>query len=210
MVAVRPEMRTLTSASRIAGRPSTGRISAPWPTIWTRQAVVGHRRAARLEGRPAARWSRCRAVRRCRPERALRPRRAPSARSMTGHSRFIAATDMRVPAIPSASRGSSPEKSRLPVSATPISALPNSPCSRSMRCLSGSIRSRSRTRLRTSGSGSTGAAEASTTVPPETCSPQTLLPSRGASNCANRVMRLPPDRSGTASPALGAWRPNRG
>ena len=30
-------------------------------------------------------------------------------------------------------------------------------------------------------------------MPPETWRPHTLLPSRGASNCASRVMRLPPD-----------------
>src|SRR5215471_15158034 len=104
----------------------------------------------------------------------------------------MAATDMRVLAIPRVSRGSSPEKSRLPLSATPRLVLPNSLGSRSMRCLLALIRSFSRMRLSTSAFGSTGA-EASTRLPPETSSPQTPLPSRGASSCASSVMRLPPD-----------------
>ena len=41
MVAVRPEMCTLTSASRMAGKPSIGRISAPWPMIWTNKPSSG-------------------------------------------------------------------------------------------------------------------------------------------------------------------------
>ena len=40
-------------------------------------------------------------------------------RAKAGQSRFMAETDMRVPAMPSASRGSSLEKSTLPESATP-------------------------------------------------------------------------------------------
>src|SRR5262249_61149278 len=48
MVAVRPEICTLTSASRIAGRPSTGRISAPWPLIWINKPSSGIGGAPRL------------------------------------------------------------------------------------------------------------------------------------------------------------------
>src|SRR6476646_2428688 len=41
ITAVRPEIRRLTSASRIAGRPATGRTSAPVPTIWINRPSSG-------------------------------------------------------------------------------------------------------------------------------------------------------------------------
>ena len=189
--AVRPEMCRLTSASRMAGRPSTGRISPPCPVSWISKPSSGTGgpldlsvdQGALVEMSmrsivPAWTWSTTQA-------------RTFEA-TVTGHSRFMAATDMRVLANPSVTRGSSPEKSRLPVSAMPRSVLPTSLGSRSMRCLAGLIRIRSRTRLRTSACGSTGA-DASTAPPPEICSPQMPLPSRGDSNCASSVMRVPPE-----------------
>src|SRR5947199_152153 len=156
ITAVRPEMCRLTSASRMAGRPSTGRISPPCPVSWISKPSSGTGgpldlsvdQGALVEMSmrsivPAWTWSTTQA-------------RTFEA-TVTGHSRFMAATDMRVLANPSVTRGSSPEKSRLPVSAMPRSVLPTSLGSRSMRCLAGLIRIRSRTRLRTSACGSTGA-----------------------------------------------------
>ena len=160
MVAVRPEMRTLTSASRMPGKPSTGLISAPWPTISIARPSSGTGGPLDLSVDQGALVVIIQPLDRAALDMFFTQERTFGAEN-TGQSRFMAATGMRVPATPIASRGSSPEKSRLPESATPSSGLPNSPCSISMRCLRArSTRNCSRKRLRTSGSASLAAAEA--------------------------------------------------
>ncbi len=189
-VAVRPEMRTFMSASRIGGKPSIGRISAPLPVISIPNPLSGiggpldrsvdSCALVAIEMRSTVPLTRCSSTQ-------WRTLGAMNA----GHSRFIAVTDMRLPAMPISRRGSPLARSMWPEARSPISVLPNSPCSMSMRCFSGSSRMRSRKRLRTMGLGSLVAA-ASTTVPPVIFMPHDPPASRGASSCANSVIRLPP------------------
>ena len=104
-VAVRPETRTLKSASRIDGRPSTGRISAPWPTISTDSPSSGI-------GGPLALSVDIGALVAIISRSTVPPTTCSSTQARTlgapknGQMLFMAATDMRVPATPIASRGS--------------------------------------------------------------------------------------------------------
>ena len=50
---------------------------------------------------------------------AFSTQRRTGGETKTGHSRFITENGIRVPATPKARRGSAPNQSRLPVSATP-------------------------------------------------------------------------------------------
>ena len=178
------------SASRIDGNPSTGLISASVPLISIPRPLSGiggpldrsveSCALVAIEMRSTVPLTRCSSTQ-------LRTLGAMNA----GHSRFIAATDMRLPATPMSRRGSPLARSTWPDTNSPMSMLPNSPCSMSMRCFSGSSRMRSRNRLSTIGLGSLVAA-ASTTVPPVTFMLHGPPASRGASSCANNVMRLPP------------------
>ena len=105
MVAVRPVTRTLKSASRIAGRPCTGRISAPCPTISTASPSSGI-------GGPLDFMVDIGALVAIISRSTVPPAICSSTQARTlgapknGQIAFIAATDMRVPATPTASRGS--------------------------------------------------------------------------------------------------------
>ena len=163
-VAVRPWTRVTRSASRNAGSPSTTRKVFPLVTrsIDKPSSGSGGPPGSSVEsGALVAISTRSTVPPLMRSTTQERSRGVMSA----GHRRLNADTVIRVPATPSARRGSGVEKSIAPDSAKPPAIPPRSPCSISNTRRTGSICARTATRSMISGGSRERSADANTISP---------------------------------------------